>query len=135
MGALCDMGRMGIQQRLIQRMVRELLQQRLLASKLLQQRLHLSGCAGVIEQQQRIRLLVRPGVVKQQQRLCILLCARIIEQQQRLLLAGKLIEQRLLASKQLIQRLVPLRFRAHSYLKDVSYRGEAITLWDRLVHL
>ena len=103
MGALCDMGRMGIQQRLIQWMVRELLQQRLLASKLLQQRLHLSSCAGVIEQQQRLR---------------ILLCAGVIKQQQRLLLACKLLEQRLLARKQLIQRLVPLRFRQHALTKD-----------------
>jgi len=118
MGALCDMGRMGIQQRLIQWMVRELLQQRLLASKLLQQRLHLSSCAGVIEQQQRLRILVRTGVIEQQQRLRILLCAGVIKQQQRLLLACKLLEQRLLARKQLIQRLVPLRFRQHALTKD-----------------
>jgi len=117
MGALCDMGRMGIQQRLIQWMVRELLQQRLLASKLLQQRLHLSSCAGVIEQQ-RLRILVRTGVIEQQQRLRILLCAGVIKQQQRLLLACKLLEQRLLARKQLIQRLVPLRFRQHALTKD-----------------
>jgi len=68
-------------------MVWELFQQRLLACKLLQQRVHISCRAGVIEQQQRLRILLCTGVIEQQQRLRILLCACIV------------IEQRLLACK------------------------------------
>jgi hypothetical protein len=54
------------------------------------------------EQQQRI--CVCSSIQQQQQWICVLLCSCI--QQQQWILAGKLIQQRLLACEQLFQRLV-----------------------------
>jgi hypothetical protein len=99
---------MGIQQRIIQRMVREFFKQWLLAGKFFQQRSGRTSSARFIEQQ-RLCILVRARFIEQQ-RLYLCTSSGVIEQQQRLLACKQLL-QRLLACKQLLQRLVQVRFR------------------------
>lgn len=101
MGSLCVLWRVFIQQW----MVREFVEQRILAGQLFQQRCGMVRAR--IEQLQRVRtggLLCSHGE-QQLQRFRVWLCACF--QQQRLwLLARQLFQQWLLAREQLIQRLV-----------------------------
>gem|GEM_PF-3207512 len=130
MGALLDLGRRVIQQRIFQRLVRQLFQQRLLACQLIEQRLHIQLCAG-LQQLQRICLLLR-ACFQQLQRICLLL--RACFQQLQRLLACQLIEQRLLACEQLFQRLVLIERSPDRIIERIGTRRSYLRV-DRLVAL